>query len=116
MKYRTAIVVILVCSMFCFYVDSASAQANPSARHHPAAVTTGDPSIPLDELELMLKPMKADEIEVEAEAWFKLLRESVYQLNQAKLDLKRQDVDINESVSAQGQNVNRAESDESGQQ
>lgn len=116
MKHRASIIVTLVCSMFCFYVGSALADEDGLARNHPVAVTTGDLSVPLDELELMLKPLKSDEIKVEADAWFSLLREAVYQLNQAKLDLKRQKNVINEANSIKVQQATRDESGESTEQ
>jgi len=113
MNNKISIVVILVCGMFCFYGISAWAVEDSPTQHHPAAaVTTGDPSIPLDELELLLKPLKTDEIEIEAEAWFKLLREAVYQLNQAKLGLKRQNSVIDELASTEKQQAIEAESAE----
>ena len=51
-----------------------AASATAPQRLAPEPVTTKDPQITLDDLELLLAPMTKDEIEVEAEAWFDLVR------------------------------------------
>ena len=51
-------------------------------QYHASAITTGDPDVPLDELELQLKPMTAEELRIEGEGWFELLRKAVFELNQ----------------------------------
>ena len=56
-----------------------SAPAAPDAAPKTAAneaepVTTKDPQIALDDLELLLEPMTKEETETEAKSWFALLR------------------------------------------
>ena len=78
-----------------------AAQEN-SPQHHSSAITTSDPDVPLDELVLQLKPMTAEELQAEGEGWFKLLKAAVLELNQAKLEVKRQNIIIKESATVDG--------------
>jgi len=73
-----------------------------SPQHHASATTTSDPDVPLDELELQLRPMTAEELRVEGEGWFELLKAAVVELNQAKLEVKRQNIIIEESATVDG--------------
>jgi len=60
------------------------------------SVTTIDPDVPLEQLSIMVKPLTKTELEVEAEAWFVLLRSKARQIAAARLGLKK----TNESLSA----------------
>lgn len=53
-----------------------------------AAITTGDPEIPEDELKLMLKPLKRAELKVEADAWLQLLADKVKEITTAEIAVK----------------------------
>ena len=52
------------------------------------AQTTGDPEIPVDELELKLRPLMRDEIKVETDAWLKLLEGKVAEISRADIAVK----------------------------
>jgi len=52
------------------------------------AQTTGDPDIPIDELELKLRPLMRNEIKVETEAWLKLLEDKVTEISKADIAVK----------------------------
>jgi len=54
-----------------------------------AALTTVDPQIPIDHLEVMVKPLTKAELEVEAKAWFTLLRNKARQIAAARLGVKK---------------------------
>ncbi|WP_233903308.1 mechanosensitive ion channel family protein [Stieleria maiorica] len=62
--------------------DTSSAPAEP-------AVKISDPDIPIDQLEIMVKPMTRAELEREADAWFSLLRAKGGQIARARLGVKR---------------------------
>ncbi len=64
----------------------ASGAADPSA---PAAVTASDPQIPVDELELLVKPLELSELELEAGAWQSLLKNKVREISEAEIAIKR---------------------------
>lgn len=57
--------------------------------------TTIDPTIPLDQLKIMVRPLTKQELQVEADAWFKLLRNKARQIAAARLGVKK----TNEAIS-----------------
>ncbi len=84
-------------------VSSASAEdaAPPAADAAPKAaakeaepVTTKDPQIALDDLELLLEPMTADEIATEAKGWFALVQAKEREISVAELDVRRKNREI----------------------
>jgi small conductance mechanosensitive channel len=60
----------------------------------PGAVTTKDPEVSLDDLELMLAPLTKDEIETEAKGWFELLRAKERDITLAELSVHRKNREI----------------------
>ncbi|WP_228030262.1 mechanosensitive ion channel family protein [Gimesia benthica] len=52
-------------------------------------VTTIDPLVPLDQLRIMVRPLTKDELQVEANAWFELLRNKARQIAAARLGVKK---------------------------
>jgi small conductance mechanosensitive channel len=84
-------------------ISSASAEdaAPPAADAAPKAaakeaepVTTKDPQIALDDLELLLEPMTADEIATEAKGWFALVQAKEREISVAELDVRRKNREI----------------------
>ncbi len=59
-----------------------TAQAN-------AAITTSDPDIPLDELEVVLTPMTSDELLIEADGWLALLKNTASKIAKVQLEIKQ---------------------------
>ncbi|NET68185.1 MAG: mechanosensitive ion channel [Moorea sp. SIO1G6] len=64
------------------------------------AVTTEDPTIPIEELELMLKPLTLDELEGEAKGWMFLLKTKVKELSDAEIAVKRKNRELQQSKEA----------------
>ncbi len=60
----------------------------------PALTTTSDPQIPVDELQLLLKPLTLSELEGEAEGWRSLLRSKVQEISDAEIAIKRENAII----------------------
>jgi len=60
----------------------------------PAPVTTEDPSIPVDELDLLLKPLTKEQLLIEAEAWQGLVQKKAEEISQAEIAVKRQNLEI----------------------
>jgi len=52
-------------------------------------ITTIDPSIPLDQLKVMVRPLTKTELQVEANAWFELLRNKARQIAATRLGVKK---------------------------
>ncbi|MGA1138444.1 MAG: hypothetical protein ACO30K_19715, partial [bacterium] len=65
-----------------------------------SAITTVDPAISLAELELLLKPLTLEELQVEAAAWFELLRQKTSELSQAEIVVLKQNEQITETREA----------------
>lgn len=58
----------------------------------------GSPNkLPKDELEVMLKPLTKEELVVEADAWFDLLRRQVERISNQELEVKRKNREISEA-------------------
>lgn len=66
------------------------------------ATTTKDPTIPVDELKLLLKPLTLEELQNEAAAWMLLLKEKGKEISNAEIAIKRQNVSIDKQKKASG--------------
>ncbi|MEB3273141.1 MAG: mechanosensitive ion channel family protein [Prochlorothrix sp.] len=64
------------------------------------ATTTDNPEIPLPELQLLLKPLTLEELQIEAAAWFLLLRDHAIRLSTTELAVARENRRIAETQDA----------------
>jgi small conductance mechanosensitive channel len=73
--------------------------------------TTGDPEIPLDELELRLRPLTRSELQVEADGWLKLLQAKVREISTAEIAAKHKRAELKKAdeVKAALKKVKKAE-------
>ena len=55
----------------------------------PTAISTEDPTIPVDELNLLVKPLTLAELETEAAAWLELVKGKVMEISNAEIAIKR---------------------------
>ncbi|OYP32400.1 mechanosensitive ion channel protein MscS [Rhodopirellula sp. MGV] len=53
------------------------------------ATTTANPGIPIDQLQILVRPLTKSELQVEADAWFKLLRVKAAQVAAVRLGAKK---------------------------
>ncbi|MEZ2225886.1 MAG: mechanosensitive ion channel domain-containing protein [Microcoleus sp.] len=67
-----------------------------------AAVTTKDPEIPVEELQLLVKPLTLDELQNEAAAWQLLLQQKVKEISDAEIAIKRQNRSIKKQQEVAG--------------
>ena len=75
--------------------DAPPAAADTKAAAKDAEpVTTKDPQIALDDLELLLAPMTKEETEAEAKGWYSLLRAKEREITVAELDVRRKNREI----------------------
>ena len=73
----------------------AAADAAPrTAAKDAEPVTTKDPQIVLDDLELLLEPMTKEETETEAKGWFALLRAKEREIAVTELDVHRKNREV----------------------
>ncbi|EGV17484.1 mechanosensitive ion channel family protein [Thiocapsa marina] len=63
----------------------------------PEPVTTADPSIPVDELGLLLKPLTKAQLLIEAEAWQGLVQSKAEEISRAEIAVKRQNQEIDKA-------------------
>jgi len=61
------------------------------------AVTAENPQISVDDLKLLLKPLRKSELAAEAEAWLKLLQDKVRQISLAEIAMREQGREISET-------------------
>jgi small conductance mechanosensitive channel len=66
------------------------------------SVTTGDPEIAEDELQLRLKPLLRAELKVEADAWLQLLEDKVSEISTAEIavNYKQHEIESAENIEA----------------
>ena len=62
--------------------------------------TTSNPSVPLDELSIMVTPLTLPELEVEAEAWMKIVQEKSLQVSATEIAIKRKNKQTKAATSA----------------
>ncbi len=72
------------------------AQEEQPAEEKYVPITTINPRVPLDQLRVMVKPLTKQELEGEAEAWFKLLTTKARQIAAVQLGVKK----TNEAMAA----------------
>jgi small conductance mechanosensitive channel len=74
--------------------DDAADAAPKAAAKGAEPITTKDPQIALDDLELLLEPMTKGEIETEVKGWFALLQAKEREITVAELDVRRKNREI----------------------
>ena len=65
-----------------------------------AAVTTEKIDIPVEELQLLVKPLTLENLENEAAGWMQVLKAKVQEISEAEIAVKRQNVSINQQETA----------------
>ena len=91
MKLATTLALLLLAFAFV---------ATPVRAEEYAASTTADPEIPVDWLELELKPKTKAQLEVETAAWRELLQAKVAEISAAQIAEKKGEAGIVEYWSA----------------
>ncbi|MCO6047281.1 mechanosensitive ion channel family protein [Aeoliella sp. ICT_H6.2] len=86
----------LLTFLLLFAGSSSLAQEETSNdKPQPKPTTTADTAIPLKQLQVLVKPLTKAELEVEAEAWFELLRKKAGQISAAQLGVKKTNAALN---------------------
>ena len=78
---------LLACLLWAGNAQSEMAGSDIPEKNEYSAVTTGTPEIPVDELQVKLKPLTKESLFVEADAWFELLKTNIHELSSAKLEV-----------------------------
>ena len=66
------------------------------AKQEYSATTISDPKIPVEDLELLLKPLTKSELIVEADAWLQLLKVKVTEISAVEIQMRRKSREIDE--------------------
>ncbi len=90
------IVIMRICHLLLvIFLSVGSVTAVNSAEKGTAkAVTTANPDIPLDELELLLRPLTRTELETETNAWLKLLQDKITEISEAEIGAKHKRLEL----------------------
>jgi small conductance mechanosensitive channel len=73
--------------------------ATVQAADPPAPKTTADPTVPIEELKLMLRPLTQEELVVEADGWLGLVKSKVAEISTAEIEVSRTNRAARESAS-----------------
>ena len=73
------------------------------------AVTTADPEVPVEDLRLLLKPLRKQELVVETEAWLDLLQEKARQISLAEIKMRQQGREISETKQDMKEKIEQVE-------
>ncbi len=83
-------------------------KAEAAAKEPPAPMTTANPEIPVDQLQLMLKPLTQEELVVEADGWRGLLRSKLVEISQMQIALLKEKEKASEEDSAKAATTDQA--------
>jgi small conductance mechanosensitive channel len=81
--------------LLCIFLTLGPGAAVSSAEKSTAkATTTANPEIPIDELELLLRPLTRTELETETHAWLKLLQDKITEISEAEIGAKHKRLEL----------------------
>jgi len=108
-----------VCCVFALWVSPGRSQdATPAPTKSPAAktadapaptsvavipkktITTKDPTIPPEELALLVRPLTLEQLKVEADAWMTLLQKKAVEISNAEVAIRRQTLSVGKQKEA----------------
>lgn len=95
-RHRKLPLVALLLVLFpAIILADGTAEANEDEASEAAgSITTRDPVVPIDELELLLLPLTKDQLLGEASAWQQLVQQKAEQIARAEIAVKRQNREI----------------------
>ena len=67
----------------------------------PPPTTTANPAVPLNEFDLLLRPLTKDDLKVEAEGWIGLLKEHAIRFSRNKIDVMKAEGDAKTNLLAE---------------
>ncbi|QEG33608.1 mechanosensitive ion channel family protein [Bythopirellula goksoeyrii] len=99
---RSILMALWILSFPAYAAAQDSAKEKEEATPDYTAVTTIDPEIPLDQLEILVKPLTKGELVVESDAWFDLLRNKARHIAAVRLGVKKTNeaLDTNDAQAA----------------
>jgi small conductance mechanosensitive channel len=89
---------LAILCLFLFLPLCATSVAAEGQDSPPEPVTVDDPEIPVDQLELLLKPLPKEQLLIEADAWQGLVQEKSEEIAAAEIEVKRLNPEAGEGV------------------
>jgi small conductance mechanosensitive channel len=89
--------IILFIAGILLATGSWAGEAAPKDKPSPEPVTTKRTDVPIDELELLVKPLTKDELLVEADAWLGLVKAKVEEVSAAEIAVKQKNKEIEQA-------------------
>ena len=90
-KFRHLITVGIVVSLSFFGGSIRSEETKPSKDNiFDKSITTEDVKIPVEDLKLLIKPLTLTDLEIEANAWFFLLKNKVQEISYAEIAINKE--------------------------
>jgi small conductance mechanosensitive channel len=96
MRYSLTAGAMVMAAIMIFAGGSAWAEGEK-----PAPTTTTNPAVPLNEFELLLRPLTKDDLKVEAEGWLGLLKALTTRVSRNKIDAMKADADAKTNLLAE---------------
>jgi small conductance mechanosensitive channel len=91
-----SMLLLIVTTLFITCLSLSSAIAAESG-DSPLPTTTSDPLIPTDELALLLKPLKKEELLVEADGWQSVVKDKAQEIAHTEIAVRRQNKEIDKA-------------------
>ncbi|MHC4433901.1 MAG: mechanosensitive ion channel family protein [Planctomycetota bacterium] len=88
------IMVCMLCTLLSLTFNSSAQEAEPKY----SATTLSDHQVPVEDLELLLKPLTRAELVAEAEAWLELLKDKTAQISAAEIQMRQESRQTEEQV------------------
>jgi small conductance mechanosensitive channel len=85
---------IIVCVLCTLWLSAFNSFGQDDIEKQYSATTTANPQVPVEDLELLLKPLTREELIVEAQAWLELLKEKVRQTSSVEIQTRRKSREI----------------------
>ncbi len=114
--YRKGLITLITGAMCIVAINATPIRAQEADKPKPAetekvkaiippadpkkALTTKDPTIPVADLELMLKPLTLEELQNEAGAWMILVKQKAQEISKAEIAVNHQNVSIDKQKEA----------------
>lgn len=86
---------LFLASAICIWASTSLAKAKVEKNEPaPEPTTIKQPDIPIDELELLLRPLTKDELLVEADGWLQIVKTKVEEVSAAEIAVKQKNTEI----------------------
>jgi small conductance mechanosensitive channel len=79
---------------YIFLTLGSGAAVSADEKSTAKATTTANQEIPIDELELLLRPLTRTDLETEAHAWLKLLQDKITEISEAEIGAKHKRLEL----------------------